>query len=78
MTTVRDHSAPPIGATTFAERFKTVSVPEAGAFLGLSRGAAYDAAARGQLPTIRLGRLLRVPVVALDAMVTRATEKAGG
>jgi excisionase family DNA binding protein len=51
----------------------TISVPEAGRrYFGLSRNAAYDAAARGELPVIRIGRLLRVPVRALDAMLEQA------
>jgi excisionase family DNA binding protein len=51
----------------------TISVPEAGRrYFGLSRNAAYDAAARGELPVIRIGRLLRVPVRALDAMLEEA------
>ncbi len=37
------------------------TVPEAGRLLGLGRNAAYDAAKRGDIPTIRLGRLLGVP-----------------
>jgi len=40
----------------------TISVPEAGRrYLGLSRNGSYAAAARGEIPTIRVGRLLRVP-----------------
>lgn len=29
--------------------------------LGISRASAYSAAAKGDIPTIRVGRLLRVP-----------------
>jgi hypothetical protein len=55
----------------------TISVPEAGRkYFGLSRNAAYDAAGRGEIPTIRIGRLLKVPVRALEAMLDRAGEKA--
>ena len=36
-------------------------VPEAGALLGLSRNASYEAAKRGDFPTIKLGKLIRVP-----------------
>ena len=35
--------------------------PETGRVLNLSRGATYAAAAKGDIKTIRLGRLLRVP-----------------
>jgi hypothetical protein len=53
----------------------TVSVPEAGRrYFGLCRNASYDAAARGDIPTIRIGRLLRVPVRALERMLDRASE----
>ncbi len=37
------------------------TVPEAGRLLGLGRNAAYEAAKRGDIPTIRIGRLLLVP-----------------
>ena len=45
---------------------RTVSVPEAGKWLGIGRNAAYEAARRGEIPTIKIGRLLRVPVAALE------------
>jgi hypothetical protein len=38
-----------------------MSVEQAGHFLGLSRNGAYAAAARGDIPTIRIGRKLLVP-----------------
>ena len=47
----------------------TISVPEAGTLLGISRALAYELAARGELPTLRLGRRLVVPRAALLAMV---------
>jgi excisionase family DNA binding protein len=47
-------------------------VPEAGAKLGLSRASSYEAAARGEIPTIKLGRLLKVPKVAFDRMLEQA------
>jgi hypothetical protein len=44
------------------EAEKTISVPEAGRrYFDLCRGASYEAARRGDIPTIRIGRLLRVP-----------------
>jgi hypothetical protein len=55
----------------------TMSVPDAGKrYFGLSRNAAYDAAARGDIPVIRIGRLLRVPVRALERMLDRVSELA--
>jgi excisionase family DNA binding protein len=48
------------------EEKRTLSVPEAGKWLGIGRNAAYEAARRGEIPTIKIGRLLRVPVVALE------------
>jgi excisionase family DNA binding protein len=43
-----------------AERL-VYTVPEAGRLLGLGRNAAYAAAQRGDIPTLRIGRLLLVP-----------------
>jgi helix-turn-helix protein len=55
----------------------TMSVPEAGErYFNLSRNGAYAAAARGEIPTIKIGRLLRVPVRALEQMLDRASESA--
>jgi len=54
----------------------TLSVPEAGKkYFGLCRNASYDAAARGELPVMRIGRLLRVPVRALEQMLDGANAK---
>ena len=39
----------------------TYLVPEAGEMLGLTRNASYAAAKRGDIPTIRLGKLIRSP-----------------
>jgi hypothetical protein len=53
----------------------TISVPAAGKrYFGLCRNASYDAAARGEIPTIKIGRLLRVPVRALERMLDRVSE----
>jgi hypothetical protein len=52
---------------------KTLTVPDAGRiYFGLGRGASYEAARRGDIPTIRIGKLLRVPVVALERMLEGA------
>jgi hypothetical protein len=55
----------------------TISVPEAGRrYFGLSRNGTYAAAARGEIPTIEIGRLKRVPVRALEAILNRVSENA--
>jgi excisionase family DNA binding protein len=47
-------------------------VPEAGAMLGLSRNSSYAAAKRGDLPIIKIGKLIRVPKAAFDRMLSEA------
>lgn len=42
---------------------RTYSVVQAGAMAALGRNASYRAAAAGQMPTIKLGRKLRVPAL---------------
>lgn len=49
----------------------TVTVEEAAALIGLGRSAAYEAARRGDLPTLRMGRRIFVPVPRLLAMLER-------
>jgi hypothetical protein len=52
---------------------KTITVPEAGReYFGLGRNASYEAARRGEIPTIKIGKLLRVPVVALERKLAEA------
>ena len=48
---------------------KTVSVPQAGVILGVSRALAYQMANNGQLPVIRCGHRFLVPLKALEAML---------
>ncbi|PSO29837.1 helix-turn-helix domain-containing protein [Bradyrhizobium sp. MOS002] len=50
-------------------------VPEAGALLGLTRNASYEAAKRGDLPTIRIGKLIKVPRAAFHRILEQAGEK---
>ena len=50
---------------------KTMSVPEAGkVYFDIGRNASYEAARRGDIPTIKVGpRLLRVPVAVMERKV---------
>jgi len=55
---------------------KTLAVPEAGkTYFKLGRNASYEAAKRGDLPVIRIGARLRVPIVALERMLLDAGRK---
>jgi excisionase family DNA binding protein len=47
----------------------TVTVEEAARLLGVSRGLAYEAARRGDIPSIRMGRRLLVPRARLLELV---------
>jgi excisionase family DNA binding protein len=50
----------------------TMRVEEAAGLLGISRGLAYELVNRGELPALRLGRRLVVPVSALEDLVVGA------
>jgi excisionase family DNA binding protein len=60
-----------------SEESAVMTVPEAGAKLGLSRQGAYNAAARGDLPVLRFGKLMRVPKAAIERMLEGAGAAAG-
>jgi excisionase family DNA binding protein len=47
----------------------TLNLPEAAKQLGISRGAAYAAAGRGEIPTVRIGKRLLVPRAALERLL---------
>lgn len=54
--------------TESADR-RTLTVEEAGRQLGISRNSAYEAAKRGEIPTIRIGRLILVPIAAFARLL---------
>ena len=58
-----------------AELPPTISVEHAAKLLGVSRSAAYRAAASGQLPTITFGRRLLVPTSRLLEMLGLPAEE---
>lgn len=47
----------------------TISVIEAGRRLGIAKNTAYEAARRGEIPIIRIGRRIVVPLAAFEAML---------
>lgn len=46
-----------------------LTVPEAAKVLRISRNLAYELVARGEIPAIRLGRVIRVPRAPLEEWV---------
>lgn len=50
----------------------TMSVEEASEALGISRSLAYELVRRGEIPSLRLGRRIVVPVRALEELVRQA------
>lgn len=48
---------------------KTMTIPEAAKVLGIGRNQGYEAATRGDIPTIRIGKRVLVPVAALEKML---------
>ena len=55
----------------------TMSVEEASEALGISRSLAYELVRRGEIPSLRLGRRIVVPVRGLEALVEQAAAIAG-
>ena len=54
-------SAQPAAPPPLTDLPRFLTVPEAAAVLRLGKSACYDAITRGQIPSVRFGRKLRVP-----------------
>ena len=52
-----------------------LSVTEAADMLGISRGLAYELVARGELPSLRLGRRIVVPRRPHETLLEAAVEE---
>jgi len=52
---------------------RVVTLNEAASILRISRGSAYEAAKRKEIPTIRIGRRLLVPAAALERLLAGDT-----
>jgi excisionase family DNA binding protein len=52
---------------------RVVTLTETASILRISRGSAYEAAKRKEIPTIRIGRRLLVPLAALERMLAGNT-----
>jgi excisionase family DNA binding protein len=56
-------------STTVTEERRTLTIEEAAAVLGIGRSLAYDAARRGEIPAIKIGRRLVIPRERLEALL---------
>lgn len=63
-------STDPIG------RRLTVSVTEAAVMLGIGRGTAYECVRTGQIPSIRLGSRIVIPILAIEKLIATGTSDA--
>ncbi len=50
----------------------TLTVEEAARILGISRAFAYEAVARGEIPCIRIGKRILVPIAGLNRLLESA------
>jgi len=60
------------------EQRLTLSVNEVAHLLGLSRGATYEAVRTGQIPSIRIGRRIIIPRIALTKLLEGAGRSKAG
>ena len=51
-----------------------ITVSEAACRLGIGRNSAYEAVRRGEIPTIRIGKRILVPISALDRLLDGSWE----
>ena len=51
---------------------RTATIVEVAKVLGIGRNQAYEAARRGEIPSIRIGKRLLVPLAALERMLEEA------
>jgi excisionase family DNA binding protein len=55
----------------------TLTVEETAKLLGIGRKQSYEGVATGDIPSIRIGRRILVPRVALEQMLAKVQPKAG-
>lgn len=74
----QEDNAPDRTSGAGSEKHKYIlTIPAAGRkFFGIGKSASYEAARRGQIPTIRIGRRLFVPLAAVENMLADTANKA--
>jgi len=60
-----------LGVTPESPKRLTVTVPEAAKLLGVGRNGAYEAIRRGEIPSIKIGKRILVPVAARERMLEK-------
>jgi excisionase family DNA binding protein len=73
---ISDARLKPWGSVELKQNRLTYDLPEVAEKLGIGRNQAYEAAARGEIPTVRIGKRLLVPIRAFEAMLDRPPEAA--
>ena len=63
---VREVEQPIINITLQVDERRVFNVMEAAAILGIGRSKLYELMASGQIRTIHIGRLRKIPVAAID------------
>jgi excisionase family DNA binding protein len=61
-----------------SDRAEVLTIEEAAEVLRIGRSAAYEAARRGELPAVRIGRTVRVPRRALEALLGAQEDESPG
>lgn len=52
---------------------QTLTIPETARALGIGRNQGYEAARRGEIPTVKIGKRLLVPLIALERLLQGTT-----
>lgn len=63
---VRETEQPVINITVQSDERRVFNVVEAAAILGIGRSKLYELIAAGEIRTIHIGRLCKIPVAAID------------
>jgi len=56
------------------EKCETLTVPEAAKALGIGRSTAFLAVKRGEIPHLKIGKRIVIPVAALQRMLENASQ----
>lgn len=69
---ITENNQPLCGGKMETEARKVVSVTEAASILGIGRNLCYEAIRRGEVPAIRIGKRVLIPIAALERLLESA------